>query len=369
MCLVAELDLAGFFGRGEIQHFLDRQACPGADGFLDMDFVAAVLQYVGQVAQAVHRHPRTVCTRSARGAFTRGRGFDQQLAGGGFVHLVEDAVVGGNDEFGVGQGAHGVDQLRGRADDVGQRDHRLRRLGVYQHSRLRVFGVQLFQRVGLEGFVHHARALPQQHVGAADALHVIAQVAIRRPQQPVALAMQIFDDLGGDTRGDDPVGARFHRRAGVGVDDREPVRVGVAERGKFVCRAGQVERTLGAEVGHDDALFRIQDLGGLAHELDPGDDQRLRRVGMAEACHLQRIRYAATGFLGQVLQVGGGVVMRDQHRVLLLHQCLDARLERLALIGVEHFFHHGRRLDDGFDGNGEGKAHRNNSGARRKPQV
>ena len=89
---------------------------------------------------------------------------------------------------GLGSVRHRLDQLRGRADHVGQRDHRFRRFGMHQHRGGRMLGAQLLQRLGLERFMHDAGALPQQHVGAADALHVIAQMAIRRPQQLVALA-------------------------------------------------------------------------------------------------------------------------------------------------------------------------------------
>ena len=83
---------------------------------------------------------------------------------------------------------------------------------------------------------------------------------------------------------------------------------------------------------------------------------------MAEAGHFQRIGYAATGFLGQILQVGRRVVMRDQHCILLFHQRLDAGLERIAFLGAEYLLHHRGRLDHGFDRNRKSWVHRSDSG-------
>jgi hypothetical protein len=46
-----------------------------------------------------------------------------------------------------------------------------------------------------------------------------------------------------------------------------------------------------------------------------------------EARHLERIGDAAAGFLGQVLQVGVDIVVRDEHRFTFLEQALDACFE------------------------------------------
>ena len=111
--------------------------------------------------------------------------------------------------------------------------------------------------------------------------------------------MQVLDDRQRARAGDHPVGARLHRRAGVGVDDHLAVGMRVAERGELVGRAAEVERAGGVEIGHQHALVRRQDLRGLAHEAHAGDDQRARRVVAAEARHLQRIGDAAAGLLAR----------------------------------------------------------------------
>jgi hypothetical protein len=118
----------------------------------------------------------------------------------------------------------------------------------------------------------------------------------------------------------------------VGVDDHRAVRMLVAERGELVGRAAQVQRAGRVQVRHQDGLFRAEDLGRLAHEAHAGDDQRLRGVVAAEARHFQRVRHAAAGFLGQVLQVGIDVVVGDQHGFTLLQQAADAVLQR-GLLG------------------------------------
>ena len=99
-------------------------------------------------------------------------------------------------------------------------------------------------------------------------------------------------------------------------------------------RAAEVERAGGVEIGHQDPLARRQDLGRLAHEAHAGHDQGLRGMVTAESRHLQRVRDAAAGFLGQVLQVPIDVVVRHQHRLLLLEQLADARLELRAFLGA-----------------------------------
>ena len=65
-----------------------------------------------------------------------------------------------------------------------------------------------------------------------------------------------------------------------------------------------------------------------------------------KARHLQRIRHAATGFLGQVLQIGIHVVMRDQHGLPLLEQPFDAGLQFIALLARQHGRHLGPGMGD-----------------------
>ena len=87
-----------------------------------------------------------------------GRG-QEGLARMALPHVVEDALVGGDDE-GVGiEPAGGGDQLRRGADHIGLRGDAGRRFGMDQDGRLRMLARQRGQFVGLELVMHHAGAL------------------------------------------------------------------------------------------------------------------------------------------------------------------------------------------------------------------
>ena len=158
-----------------------------------------------------------------------------------------------------------------------------------------------------------------------------APVAVGCPQDLVALGLEVGHDGQRAGAGDHPVGAGFHGGAGVGVDDDLAVGVGVAEGGKFVRRAAQIEAASGFQVGHQHAFARAQDLGRFAHEAHAGHHQDLRRVVAAEAGHFQRIGDQAVGFQRQILQVAVYVVVGHQHRLVLAQQGRGARLQGLAL--------------------------------------
>ena len=54
---------------------------------------------------------------------------------------------------------------------------------------------QGLQFLGLEFVMHHAAALPEQHVGPGFALDMAAQVTIGRPEDSFAACMQGCDDV------------------------------------------------------------------------------------------------------------------------------------------------------------------------------
>jgi hypothetical protein len=62
---------------------------------------------------------------------------------------------------------------------------------VHQHLRLGVFAAQQFQLQALELVVHDAGAVPHQHVGAGLLLDVAAQVPVGRPEDLLALGLQV----------------------------------------------------------------------------------------------------------------------------------------------------------------------------------
>ena len=218
--------------------------------------------------------------------FAAGRRFQENFIRRCLLHLMKQTIVGGDDELFHRQLARRFDQRRGRADHIGLGNDIQRRFGVDQHLGVGMPGAQLAQPVGLEGFVHHAGAAPQQHVDAGLPLHVSAQVSVGRPNQFFAPFGQMAYQIQGDTRGDHPVGTGFHRCAGIGVDHHRPFGMLVAKGGELLGRATQIQRALGMQVRHQYPFFRIEDLGGFAHEAHARHHQGAGLALGAEASHV-----------------------------------------------------------------------------------
>ena len=178
-------------------------------------------------------------------------------------------------------------------------------------------------------------ALPAQHLGASLLLDVGTEVTVRAPDDLVTLAVQMFDDLQRDAGGHHPVRPRLDRRRSIGVDHHDMVGMGVTEGGELLDGAAQIKRALGLQRRHQDSLVGAQDLGGLAHEAHPGDDQGLCLMIAAKAGHFEGVADETTGFLRQRLDLGIRVVVGDQHRLALLEQCLDVCDQGHLLLGAQ----------------------------------
>ena len=196
-----------------------------------------------------------------------------------------------------------------------------------EYRRARVDLFQIEQRPGLELLMHDAGAVPHEHIGAGFAAHVIAQMTIRRPQNFLAAIGQMRDDLHGDAGGHHPIGAGFYGGRGVGIDHHPALRVLVAESREFIRRAAQVERAGGVQGGHQHALFRGENLRRLAHKAHARNHQGAGGMIASEARHFERIRNATAGLLSQRLNLGGGVVVRHQHRIVRPEPVFDERNE------------------------------------------
>ena len=77
------------------------------------------------------------------------------------------------------------------------------------------------------------------------------------------------------------------------------------------------------EVRHQHPFFRVQDLGGLAHEAHAADDEGGGVCLVTEPGHVQGIRDATAGLVGKPLQIGMGVVVGDYHGVLFPQALFD----------------------------------------------
>ena len=108
----------------EIQHTLQGQHGSLAQFRIDENFGIAAIKYLIQCLQFIHGHPRAVGAAVAGSAVTGGGSDDQFLVGNGFLHGMENTLIGGDDERWVIHLDGGIDDLAGRTDPVGQFDHR-----------------------------------------------------------------------------------------------------------------------------------------------------------------------------------------------------------------------------------------------------
>ena len=95
--------------------------------------------------------------------------------------------------------------------------------------------------------------------------------------------------------------------------------VGFAEGPELARRAGVFKAAPGIHVGEDHCLLGAKDLGGVGHELDPA---KRDHVGIGRR-RLARQFKAVAHEVGDVLNVGRLIVMREDHRVLLLTEAVD----------------------------------------------
>ena len=95
------------------QHAVDATLGLHTELRVDQDLTRAVFERVEHPLQAIHGHPRAMRAAFAGCTIAGGRCFDEAFAGCGQTHLVQQAVVGGDDE-GIGrQLARSVDNLGG----------------------------------------------------------------------------------------------------------------------------------------------------------------------------------------------------------------------------------------------------------------
>ena len=233
------------------------------------------------------------------------------------MHLPKDALVGGNDELLIGHLQHRLDELGSGANHIGLIDHLVGGFRVDQDGGLRVQAPDPVEGEALEFLMDDAGPGPEQHLRPRHPFHVVAQVFVRGPEDLKVLGVEVFNDGQGDTGGHHPIRAGLDRRRGVGIDDHHMFRVLVAEGPEQVRRTTFIQGAGGRQVRHEDALFRIENLGGLAHKADTADNQGAGRTLTAEARHLQGIGNKATRLLCQFLEVAIRVVVRDQDGIPL----------------------------------------------------
>ncbi len=176
-----------------------------------------------------------------------------------------------------------------------------------------------------EDLVDHAAARPEHQVPPGLLGQVRAQVLVGGEDDRLVLGDRL-DDL-------DRVAARaaivahgLQLQAGVDVGDHHVVGVLLAPGPEHRRRAAIDQRAAGCAIREDHRPVRVEDLGGLGHEPDPAEhDHVLLALG-----RLARERQAVAHEVGDVLNVGVLVVVRQDHGVALFAEALDLELEVVA---------------------------------------
>ena len=168
--------------------------------------------------------------------------------------------------------------------------------------------------------VHVATSLPKRH-GTPRLLDDPRPEILVGNKEDIAVCRHALHDLHGIAARAYDVRQRLHPGRAVDVSDDVVILVRMLAQvsRQLVRRAGIAERATGIQVGYDDCFRRVDDLGGLAHEMDTakGDDIRL---GLGRAV-TQTERVA--DMVGQFLDLRDLVVVRQNDRVALLLEAQD----------------------------------------------
>ena len=93
----------------------------------------------------------------------------------------------------------------------------------------------------------------------------------------------------------------------------------LAERLELVGRARILEAASGIEIGQHDDLLGRENLGGIGHELDPAESDHIGIGRRRLAAEFE----AVPDEIGEVLDFGALIIMRQDHRIALLAQTVD----------------------------------------------
>ena len=168
--------------------------------------------------------------------------------------------------------------------------------------------------------MHLAVTLPGDDFDFGQGRSVAGQVLVR--QHDDARHPERLDDLLRVARGAADVGLGLHRRRGIDVGDDRHARMALPQQLDIGCRDRCGERASGFEVGDQHGFCRVQQLGGLGHEVDAGEHDH---IGIG-ARRLARQRQAVTNDIAdRVENVWGLIVVRQDDRVAFLFELEDRR--------------------------------------------
>ena len=139
--------------------------------------------------------------------------------------------------------------------------------------RVRILALDALDAARGELDVDVTVALPQIHL-AAGLLHDPRAEILVGHEEDIAVGRRGPDDFLRVAARADDVGERFHAGAAIDVGDDVIVflRVLGEKTRQLVRRTGFGKRAAGVEIGQDHFLRRVQDLGGLGHEMDAAEE-------------------------------------------------------------------------------------------------
>ena len=256
---------------------------------------------------------------------------------------MDDVALGGDDEFPFRRGEDEVQDRTGGADVIGMIEDALVAFRVRRDQRVGMAGLELHQFAGGKPVMDDAGAVPQDHFAAGLAGQIGAQVLVGREQDRLVLG-QLVDDVFGVGRGDDDVGKRLHLGRAIDVGEGDVVRMGGAEAGEVVGRAGFLQRAAGVGIGQHHRFVGAQDLRHLGHEADPGKNDHIGVRGRGPAGQVEGI----ADEIGQILNLPVLVIMGQDDGVLLTLEAVDLGPRVQGRIKVRFPQRLGVREDDGF---------------------
>ena len=211
-------------------------------------------------------------------------------------------------------------------DEVLHHRRRAAALGVDEHVGVGVLVAHPLDVVGAQGGVDVALAGPDAHLLAGLLLDERAEPHVGAEEDlgvGAVLAVDVLDHLDRVRGRDAVVGLGLHLGGRVHVhhDDRAGVlRLPRAQRVRG-DRVGERAARLG--VGQQDRLLRREDRRRLGHEVHAAEDDRVGAGGRRLAREPERVAHV----VGDVLDLGHLVVVRQDHGVALAREIAHLRLE------------------------------------------
>src|SRR5712671_4877884 len=214
--------------------------------------------------------------------------------------------------------AHPVDHMRGRAGEVRFLDHVGRAFRMRDDLDRRIALAVAAQFVRGEALMHLAVALPGDDLHAGLRRDVFCEILVG--QEDHLVAAQALDHLQCVRRRAADVALGLHLGRGVDVGHDRHAREAVAQHAHVLGRDRLRQRAAGAAIRDQHHFVRIEDLGGLGHEMDAALHDHAR-LGLGRlARELQRV---ADEIGDAIVDFRRLVIMRQNDGAALLLEIVD----------------------------------------------